>query len=230
MVDGSMLLTDQGWKETKVGRVFTAQPQANASGEALQWQMGASEYVAKMGHYEAFTAKFEQLLPPTSAAKKVFVTDGAVWIDNWLSQSYPDSIRILDYYHVTEKLAVAAPFAPAPKKWFHQQREQLWQGNSRQVEQAVANLFLLPAEQKNKLTGYLQNNHERMRYQVFRQQKLMIGSGPIEAAHRTLLQVRLKRSGQRWSEQGAANVIRLRTALLSGKFAQVENLFSRKAA
>lgn len=43
MVDGSMLLRDAGWKETKVGRVFTAPPLANPLGEPLKWQMGASE-------------------------------------------------------------------------------------------------------------------------------------------------------------------------------------------
>jgi hypothetical protein len=224
MVDGSMLLTDEGWKEVKVGRVFTAKAKENTGADKPQWQMGRSEYVARQGHYQAFTAKFEALLAAGSTAEKVFVTDGAVWIDNWLSQAYPDATHILDYYHVTEKLALAAPAATRPKQWFEQQCEQLLQGKSREVEQAVFALPL-PAAEKDKLTGYLQNNHQRMRYQEFRQRKLMIGSGPIEAAHRTVLQVRIKRSGQRWSEKGAENMIRLRTALKSQKFDLVYNLF-----
>ena len=45
MVDGSFLFTDNGWKEVKVGRVFTATPQ---TANALKWKMGQSEYTAPL--------------------------------------------------------------------------------------------------------------------------------------------------------------------------------------
>jgi hypothetical protein len=42
------------------------------------------------------------------------------------------------------------------------------------------------------LLAYLQNNRYRTRYDLYHQHGLMVSSGPIEAAHRTLLQVRMK--------------------------------------
>jgi hypothetical protein len=38
----------------------------------------------------------------------------------------------------------------------------------------------------------------------------MIGSGPMEAAHRTVIQSRMKRSGQRWTPCGAQAMLNLR--------------------
>ena len=64
------------------------------------------------------------------------------------------------------------------------------------------------------------NNVDRMAYGQYRARGLMIGSGPMEAAHRTVLQARMKRSGQHWSTQGAKNVINLRVALKSGRWLQ----------
>lgn len=66
MMDGSFLFTDDGWREIKVGRVFTASPNEFVD----KWDMSSSEYVAQRGHYKKFTEKFEILLPPKSACKK----------------------------------------------------------------------------------------------------------------------------------------------------------------
>ncbi len=38
----------------------------------------------------------------------------------------------------------------------------------------------------------------------------LTGSGAIESAHRTLIQRRMKLSGQRWGLQGAQNMLNLR--------------------
>lgn len=111
---GSMLFTDLGWQETKLGRVFATQPQKKTG---LRAPIDSSEYVAHRGHYGRFTPAFEQLLPPLSRARKVFVTDGAEWIGNWLSATYPDTTHILDYYHVVEKLALAAKGLPWGQNW-----------------------------------------------------------------------------------------------------------------
>jgi hypothetical protein len=113
LVDGSMLLTEQGWQETKVGRVFEAQltqlveglDGQGLDGQGLEeqgqpnWQMSPSEYVALSGNHEAFSQKFEQLYPPDSACRQVFVSDGAQWIGKWLTEKYPEATHILDYYH-----------------------------------------------------------------------------------------------------------------------------------
>ncbi len=231
MVDGSMLLTQEGWQETKAGRVFEARPVAiDSTQESPQWDRSASGYVAFRGNYEAFTLKFEQLFPAASACRKVFVTDGASWIGNWLRETYPDAVHILDYYHLKEKLAIAAQSATSPPQWLDEQEQHLFAGQQEAVEKAVESLPELPADSRQQLLNYLKNNRYRTRYDLYRKAGLMISSGPVEAAHRTVLQVRMKRSGQRWSEKGCDNMILLRAACQSGKFDLITDLFRQDDA
>jgi hypothetical protein len=65
---------------------------------------------------------------------------------------------------------------------------------------------------KNALLTYYQNNQHRMKYGTFKEKGYLIGSSPIEAAHRNVIQQRLKLSGQRWTIQGAQQVANLRVS------------------
>lgn len=219
--------TDDGWQETKVGRVFKATPLEGSS--PAKWQLARSEYVAQRGHYREFTAKFEQLLPPESACKKVFISDGALWIAHWLWESYPKAVHILDFYHGSEKLALAAQSTANARQWHQQQSEWLLEGELQKVVQAVKEVDFFPSAEKEKLLHYLESNAYRMQYNQYRKQGLMISSGPIESAHRTVLQVRMKRSGQRWANLGCDNMIRLRAAYKSEKFHLITDLFRQAA-
>lgn len=60
--------------------------------------------------------------------------------------------------------------------------------------------------------GYYRNNQTRMRYPEYLARGLMIGSGIVEAAHRHVLQERMKLSGQHWSERGGRRMVALRAA------------------
>ena len=93
------------------------------------------------------------------------------------------------------------------------------------MERAVAVLPSLAAPLAAQLGTYLRTNRARLRYDLFRQRGLLYGNGPVEAAHRTLLQVRLKRSGQRWSNDGLDRLVRLRSALKSPQHHLLTNLF-----
>ena len=179
MVDGSMLPTDEGWQECKVGRVFKADMIENSDPyKPYKWEMGQSDYVACRGHYSLFTEKFERLLPPQSKCNKVFITDGAVWIGNWLSQSYKNSTQILDFFHVTEKLAVAAKTTDNATQWLEKQKHNLLEGKRKKVYKAIEKLLSFEDEAKAKLLYYLKNNAYRMKYDKYRQRGLMISSEP----------------------------------------------------
>jgi hypothetical protein len=52
MIEGSMLQMEQGWQETKVGRVFKAELLENS--DPLKWEIGVSEYIANPGHCSEF--------------------------------------------------------------------------------------------------------------------------------------------------------------------------------
>ena len=218
MVDGSFLFTDDGWKEVKVGRVFTATPNESAD----KWSMGQSEYVAQSGHYGNFISKFETLLPPDSACKKVFITDGASWITNWLTSTYPDSLQILDFFHVCEKLATVPQLVACKKDWFECHKVLLLAGSIDAVCSSIKQLKKFDGQ--TELLNYLEKNTFRMRYHEYRARKLMISSGPIESAHRTVLQTRMKRSGQRWSKGGCDAMVKLRITYKSGKELLIKNV------
>ena len=224
MVDGSMLFTDYGWQETKVGRIFQAEQSADNEGH--KWDMGVSHYTARRGHYSGFTADFEQALPPQSACQKIFVTDGAAWIGQWIAQQYKGAVHILDFFHVCEKLALLAPKGDV--KWLARQKESLLKDG---VEAVIAEVTKLRPMHENvdQVLVYLENHKHQMNYRYYRQQGWMIGSGAIESAHRTLLQVRMKRSGQRWADHGCDNMIKLRITIKNGKRELIQNLLKRAA-
>ena len=208
-----------------MGRVFQAD---SDNINNLKWTLGPSEYVAQRGHYECFTAKFEQLLPPESLCKKVFLSDGASWITNWLTVAYPDSLQILDFYHVCEKLSAISKLATCESNWFDAQKVQLLAGHVSAVCSTIKELKSF--EGKTELLNYLERNSFRMKYAEYRQKGLMISSGPIESAHRTVLQSRMKRSGQRWSNTGCDAMIKLRVAYRSGKNSLITDTFLKQAA
>lgn len=75
------------------------------------------------------------------------------------------------------------------------------------VQELLACIPLTQTEEElaalDRLVGYYRANEERMRYTAFLEQGLPIGSGIVESAHKHVLQVRMKRAGQRWSMEGA---------------------------
>jgi hypothetical protein len=158
----------------------------------------------------------------------VFVSDGAHWIGKWLKEKYPKATHILDYYHLKQKLALAAQTAANGQDWLQEQEKSLFEGRQLAVEIAVGALAHLAQHSKDQLLEYLKNNRYRTRYDLYRKQGLIISSGPIEAAHRSVLQVRMKRSGQRWSERGCDKMVLLRAAYKSGKFDLITDLFRQE--
>ena len=71
-----------------------------------------------------------------------------------------------------------------------------------------------------KAVDYFTSNAERMRYPAFRAQGMHIGSGIAEAACKTVVETRAKRSGMRWTPEGLDAVLPLRAAKLNGTYDQ----------
>ena len=77
-------------------------------------------------------------------------------------------------------------------------------------------------EDKQKLITYYGNNKKRMRYKQYRNIGCgIIGSGAIESAHRTVIQKRMKLSGQRWSRKGVENMLRLRVFDMNKQWSKI---------
>ena len=214
--DGSMVLTrEEGWKEVKVGRIFKSSDCIHAASK--QGWISNSQYVAHLGSSKDFTRTMDDLLESFGKLDKrlIFISDGAPWIKNWIEDAFPKAISILDYYHACEHLHQFSSNAfkdkTAEQKWATQQKELLLKS---QVLEVIKNIQALAkgnnAEAK-KLIAYYQANADRMDYQQYKQMGCgIIGSGAIESAHRTVIQKRMKLSGQRWTKQGAQNMLNLR--------------------
>jgi hypothetical protein len=57
-----------------------------------------------------------------------------------------------------------------------------------------------------------------MRYPLFRTQGMHLGSGIAEAACKTIVSTRAKRSGMRWTPEGIDALLPLRTSVLNGAY------------
>lgn len=232
-MDGSMILTDEDWREVKVGRLFRENDCQISRSEKRNGSIRESLYSAYLGNYQEFMQRFDKTISPYGHLDEnlVFISDGALWIKNWICENYPKATQILDFYHVKEHLARFAEYAHVDankrRTWLEQQADRLLKDDLGQVLQSIL-AFTLPlpkarAEQE-KLVNYLLDNEYRMQYQAYLENGLFIGSGAIEAAHRTLVQCRLKQSGQRWSEKGAQNMLNLRVAYMSNQWHKVVHL------
>jgi hypothetical protein len=213
--DGSMLLTrEEGWKEVKVGRLFKSSDCIHANQKA-GW-ISNSQYIAHLGKSKDFTNPMDDLIEwyGKSANQLIFVSDGAVWIKNWIADAFPDAISILDYYHACEHLHLFTGNYFSDKEkgkiWVTEQKRLLLQSEVHTVIKNIKGLAGKNKEAQN-LIAYYQGNTERMDYKRYQQLGCgIIGSGAIESAHRTVVQKRMKQSGQRWSIQGAQNMLNLR--------------------
>lgn len=233
MVDGSMIyIRDEGWRELKLGRLFCQSQVVNI--QANRRQVMDSVYVSHLGSVEEFFPKFERHL--VGYSNKVIIGDGAKWIWNWADDNYPGAIQILDFYHAKEKLVLFARHQYKQEgtrlSWIEEQSEKLLDNRLEEVISTLKSCRARNGEAKvakQKAIEYYIEHDDRMQYKTYRQQGLMIGSGPIEAAHRSVIQQRLKLSGQKWSLPGAQAVANLRCYKHSGAWSIVKNIIAAAA-
>lgn len=236
--DGSMLLTrEESWKEVKLGRIFKASDCIHAEGKP-GW-ISNSQYVAHLGGHKKFMDQMEHLIDSYAHpnSKLIFITDGAPWLRNWIEDAYAGSPSILDFYHACEYLHDFSreyfTDKATEQQWVVQQKELLMEN---QVEEVIKNVKDLKSTKREatKLIEYYQANKERMDYKQYRKMGCgIIGSGAIESAHRKVVQKRMKQSGQRWSKQGAQNMLNLRVIKCNQQWSKIVALTKkefRKAA
>jgi hypothetical protein len=135
-----------------------------------------------------------------------------------------DLLCILDWYHAAEHVhKLAQALYPS-----QQEQRQQWAEKAKgilyeQGGQALVNWLRdwtgptdgAAAEEWRKGINYFADNEERTDYPSYRSRGWDIGSGPTEAACK-VVGARLKGSGMRWVEAGAARVAPLRALYLSG--------------
>jgi len=233
MMDGCMLYTrDNEWKELKLGRLFydnqVVEIQKNRS------EITDSVYVSHLGSVDKFFPKFERHL--VGYKSKVIIGDGAKWIWNWVEDNYPGALQILDFYHAKEKLVIFARHQFKQEQvrldWLKEQSDKLLNNQLEEVLQTLKSCRARNSEAKlakQKTIDYYVEHDDRMQYKTYRDEGLMIGSGPIEAAHRSVIQQRMKLSGQKWSIQGAQAIANLRCYKNSNAWHMVRKIVAAAA-
>lgn len=84
------------------------------------------------------------------------------------------------------------------------------------------------AEELSQHIDYFSRNRRRTAYASCRREKRPIGSGITEGACKSLVGVRAKRSGQRWSQRGLSSALHLRAICDSDRFEQFWPFFAAR--
>ena len=207
-------------REVKVGCVYN-QPEDDQTAST-------ASYIANFSTAEAFGADLLREARRRGlgrASTRVVIGDGAQWIWELSRTHFPGSVEILDYYHASEHLhelmlSVFGPAGEQPATIAEQWKEWLWEGAVALLVQEARKHLPQAVDRKaaRREIEYLHKNVMRMRYRLFRESGLDIGSGRVEAACRTVVGERLKRSGMFWSLPGAENILTYRCAVMSGHY------------
>lgn len=150
--------------------------------------------------------------------------DRALW--NKAAEYGLDAIRILDIYHVMERLWSAAYCFHAEgsddaESFVRTRLTRILEGD---VGRVIGGLKQM--ETKNQLRGakkkqlkrvitYLENNQKYMQYDYYLDCGYPIGSGVVEGACRHLVKDRMELTGMRWCIQGAQSMLDLRAVNLN---------------
>ena len=151
------------------------------------------------------------------------VGDGATWIAQQSQVNFGDQANfLLDYFHVCEYLAEAAPTAGTHKRWYAVQKKRLKENRAEKVLDALAP-YVEEAHIEDKKAPvraahrYLSNRMDQLDYAGAIKAGLPIGSGMIEGGHRHVLQKRLKISGAWWRKENLLAMANLRVCRINGE-------------
>lgn len=161
------------------------------------------------------------------AQRWLAISDGGAGIEEWLRENFPRvEAVILDFYHAAEHLCEwtklwhpdAGEAERAGAAWCHRLKHE----GGRAVLTALRSLEASGRSAKareayRQLLVYFENQVHRMDYPRYQANGWLIGSGPVEAACKQVVNQRLKGSGMRWSEPGADAVCHLRALFRSEK-------------
>ena len=181
------------------------------------------------------SAELDTVLGRRPELHVVTVADGAH--DNWryLDALAPEATSVVDFYHAAEQLksALDARYGEndaTGRAQFHKLRHLLLDDPDG-VEKVIRALNYqrkrFPRRTRiGEVLRYFRRNRHRMRYADTQARNLPIGSGVVEAACKTLVTQRLKRSGMRWRHAGGQAILTLRALMQSSRFDQAWALLS----
>jgi hypothetical protein len=159
------------------------------------------------------------------ANQLVAISDGGNGLEEALHRHFWDDLTcILDWYHASQHLHdYAKKLHPgdssAQAVWAKEAKDRLYEQGGRALLEHLREQPLPEdrevADELRKVIGYFESNEHRTDYPSYRAHGWDIGSGPTEAGCK-IVGARLKGSGMRWLEAGAAQIAPLRALYQSG--------------
>ena len=162
------------------------------------------------------------------AGQIVAVNDGAPWIQGWVAFHCPTAVRILDFAHAAQRLAVLGqaegPTATAAARaWFARMQHRLkYDGMAAILAEvtAVAAAHPDPAARSEHL-AYLVKRVDQMAYPTFQAAGWPIGSGIVESANKLVVEARLKGAGMHWARASVNPMLVLRNAVCNDRWREI---------
>ena len=160
----------------------------------------------------------------------VFISDGATWLRNMISELFPKAVQILDKFHLIENIYEYGKFI------FNDDMRKVEKFKDKIIGYCYSNEYHLMVKELNKYTDkkvptgacnlpvYLEHNKDKIDYSTYEHNGWFIGSGAIESSNKTVAQLRLKQAGMRWSVDGANYIITLRCMWESDNWDKIEKI------
>jgi hypothetical protein len=231
-VDGVMVRYVDGWHEVKLGVVggvragaLSAKSYVAARADPATFGPLLVAEAARRGALDIVDRDVTDLASPALARLRpvTVIADGAPWIWNLAAEHFGDRTEIVDLFHVAEHLwAVAQALEPADARaqaaWAQARVAELRDQGPGPVQAALRQAHPRTDEAREvvrRARGYVATNAGRMDYPSYRAQGLPLGSGAVESSAKSVVQLRMKRPGMRWSDRGARAILTLRTQRLT---------------
>jgi hypothetical protein len=211
------------WMEPKMFVIEVLDEQGNLDRRELPL------YGCLFGDDEVFDLLDQHLkgLEIDQAEQVQVVADGAPWIWNRVKQrlialgvSAQKIVETVDFYHASEyvhKIVAGLPRKLKKKASgiLRDFKQWLWEGNIESIVEQCNQYFNNPSQEINRYINYLDKNTNRMKYQQFRNQKLVCGSGVIESGIRRVINLRFKNASAFWNPKNVEMLYFLRATLLA---------------
>jgi hypothetical protein len=225
------------YKNAMVGTVslYGEVPEGDVCPERLR-----TRYAARMPEDGAPTlkSKFERELSDTERGVgdqvvRIALCDGARGLWKYVDENpmFDGYEKLVDYHHTVEHLSKAAEAifgkgTESSQNWYDKYCAAL-KGEDDGPRRVIRSIdYYAQAKKLSKSRQkalecertFFHNNGHRMAYAVFRREGWPIGSGPVEAACKSVVKTRLCRSGMRWSRSGGQHILTLRTYVKSNRW------------
>jgi hypothetical protein len=210
--DGVMVPTVNGYREMKVITSYDTSYAKETLSENLYYHALFAE-PGVLGEHLWVLLKQRGIC---DADESIWCSDGAKWIWRQKQLHDPDGKEIIDFIHASEYLekianAIHGEDTEQAGKCYGCMKTMLRRCGGEPVLPALRKLSQSHAvKELAEAITYYQNNYTRMDYPAYEAGGYHITSSTVESACRHVVGDRLKRSGMRWTIQGAQQITILR--------------------